>query len=716
MPLAPASHDDPPLPVPRLDSGAVSLELGCAAALFPAEFVRRRKLVSRLRSVRGALLTVIIAPPGYGKSALIAEWAEADDRRFVWLRIEPSDSFEQAADRVAHLCELVHADADPCVVVLDDAHRLAPDVLRSAVTSMWKGLPANSMVAVASRTEVDLPLGRLRAHRALVEVRIRDLAMVPAEAAVLLHRAGAPLEFEDVQALVHMTEGWPAALYLAALSLAAPRETSEEVSGFRGDDHLFAEYLRDEVLDALPRASVAFLRRASVLDELTGEACDAVLGERRSALKLSRLAGLTGLLEPCDAAHKRYHWHPLFRETLRAELWRREPELAQGLHVTASVWHADHGDVDRAIEHAVAAGDAARTGELLWNTLRSHVTGDGIARVQRWLGEFTADAVAAAPALALSAACTSLICGNAEAAQHWTRELETTPYEGPRPEAVTAALNLIEAMTAGGGITMMRTASARARRALPANDPWRPACVWLEGVAAHLDATDRAGAARLLEQAAELAGRSFPAVTTLAVAQRTMIAMEDRDWDLAAELADETTALIGECRPPLPIEALALAAAAAAHARQGRADEAKQEVLCVTAALAELDDAPVWIGAQARLLLAHASLYLADVTGARTLLSQASRQARRAGAGGDLRPVVRGCLGVSRHDRGSEPRRALGADDRGTACPALPPELPSLPGDRRPTWRVGEHGQDTGPRDLSEARCRFPIRGGPPRA
>lgn len=609
----------------------MSLELECAAALFPAEFVRRRRLVTRMRDLRGALLTVIVAPPGYGKSALIAEWAEADDRRFVWLRLEPSDSSEHAAERVARICELARAEADPCVVVLDDAHRVAPDILRSAVTSMWKSLPANSMVAVASRTDVDLPLGRLRAHRALVEVRMRELAMAPAEASVLLHRAGAQLDFEDVEALVHLTEGWPAALYLAALSLAEPHGAPEELSGFRGDDHLLAEYLRDDVLDALPRASVTFLRRASVLDELTGDACDAVLGERRSALKLARLAGLTGLLEPCDPAHERYRWHRLFRETLRAELWRREPDRALRLHAAASVWHADHGETDRAIEHAVAAGDAARTGELLWDTLRSHVTGDGIARVQRWLDEFTTEAIAAAPELALCAACASLISGHAEAALHWTREIEATTHEEAPPEAVTAALRLVEAMTAGGGITMMRTASARARRALRANDPWLPACVWLEGVAAHLGATDRRGATVLLEQAAELAGRSFPAVTTLAVSQRTMIAMEDGDWHLAVELADETTALIGECRPPLPIEALALAAAAAARARQGRVDEAKEEVLRVVAALAELDDAPAWLGAQTRLLLAHASLYLADVTGARTLLAQASRQARRAG-------------------------------------------------------------------------------------
>ena len=191
--------------------------------------------------------------------------------------------------------------------------------------------------------------------------------MAPAEAALLLRRAGLELEFEGVQTLVSRTGGWPTALYLAALSLAERAAEADSSPSFRGDDHLFAEYVRDEVLDRLPRASLTFLRRASILDELSGETCDAVLGVRRSALRIRQLAEISLLLEPVDAAHERYRWHPLLRELMNAELRRREPELVPSLHVAASAWHADHGDLD--------SGDRARGRRGGWIARRASCCG-----------------------------------------------------------------------------------------------------------------------------------------------------------------------------------------------------------------------------------------------------------------------------------------------------------------------------------------------------
>jgi len=541
MPLAPASHDSPLSRALRLAANATVPQLGRAAALFPADFVHRRPLVERLRTARGAMLAVIVAPPGYGKSALIAEWAESDDRRFTWLGAEDDDAGDIATRRVTAALEALDDD-EPAVLVIDDGHRLGPDVLQRTVTELWKRLPANSLVAVAARTEPDLPLGRLRAHRALVEIRMRDLAMVPAEAAVLLRHAGVELEFADVQTLVRRTEGWPAALYLAALSLTERSAEAEASASFRGDDHLFAEYVADEVLDRLPRAALTFLRRASALDELSGETCDAVLGQRRSAPRIRQLAESTLLLEPLDAAHERYRWHPLLRELMDAELRRREPELVPSLHAAASSWYADHGDLDRAIEHAVAGEDVSRAGELLWDELASYVTGDGVPRVQRWLTRFAPEAITGNRSLTVCAACVALMSGDAEGARRWIRELEAGAASAGESSALdNPALTLIEAMTADGGLARLGSASEQVRRTLPPNNPWWPACLWLEGVAAHLTANDQAAAARHLEQAAELAGRGFAPVAVLAMTQRAMIAMEIGDWQLATELTDVRT-------------------------------------------------------------------------------------------------------------------------------------------------------------------------------
>ncbi len=592
-----------------------------APAPFPAAFVRRHRLVERLQGHGDGMLAVLIAPPGYGKSSLIAEWAEAEDRRFICAR----------ADRAGEAVSAVDSQGDPCVVALDDAHVLPDEVLQDAVASIRDRLPAQSMVAIATRSEPRLPLGRLRAHRALIEIRTADLALTPAEAGALLKRAGLELDFGTIQTLVRRTEGWPAALYLAALSLTEHHDTPDGIAGFRGDNHLLAEYLRDEVLATLPRAALTFLRRASILEELSGELCHATLDDGRSGLRLVRLADATALLEPLDPAHERYRCHPLFRESLHAELRQREPELIPTLHARASEWYAAHDRHEDAIRHAAAAGDVERTGDLLWSGLVPLLTPDGVARAEAWIAEFTAETIAACPTLAMSAACTAVAMGQTEAALGYARDLAAAGEHAGGDPAVRATAALITAITATGDTAALRSAASRMRRALPSNSPWLGVCTWLEGMAAYLDGGERNRSARLFDEAATLGRRAFPLLAASALAARAMLAMEDQQWELAADLTDEADTIITASHCELPIAALALAVIAAVRAHEGRAAEAKRDVRRATSALAGVSDGLAWYGAQTRLVLAHACLHLADVVDARALLAHASRQARRAG-------------------------------------------------------------------------------------
>jgi LuxR family transcriptional regulator, maltose regulon positive regulatory protein len=608
------------------------IDLGAVAPAFPPEFVRRPKLVDRLSDTPNAALALIVAPPGYGKSSLLSEWAVHDKRPFVWLRVGSAGGSRGVVDSPAELLDPVRTRRG-CVVVVDDADLLAPELLREVATAVLGDLPRGSMLALASRTKPELPIGRLRAHRALVEIRMNDLAMTPAEATTLLRQAGFELECDAVRTLVRRTEGWPAALYLAALSLREHPDRPAGVAGFRGDDHLLSEYLRDDVLSALPAELMSFVVRTSVLEELSGPLCDAVLREQGSALTLATLARASELLKPLDPAHERYRWHSLFRESLKCELRRAEPELRPPLHRRASDWYAEHRDGDRAIEHACAAQEAQRAGELLWDNIISYVTQGRSKSVQRWLGSFTHDQIAVDSRLALCAAHSCLAMGDVSGAQQWAMNAAAAPRReaaGAWTQSMTAGLAVVEATVTRAGASGMRELAERAYELELEDTGWRAVCASLRGIAEHLSG-DRAAATVLLEEAIDLGGSAVPSVSALCLAQLAMIAMEQSDWELAGELTDRgATMIVERGLDGDPTTAVVFAASAASRAHEGRVDEAKGDLRSGINLLATLGDFLPWYSAEARILLAHASLWLADVVGARTLLAQASRFARRA--------------------------------------------------------------------------------------
>ncbi|HUA69969.1 MAG TPA: LuxR C-terminal-related transcriptional regulator [Solirubrobacteraceae bacterium] len=592
--------------------------------------MRRTTLVRRLAGSPDARLVVIVAPPGYGKTSLISEWGEHDEREFVWLAPDALEAVDlrSTADAILRPAE----DRGGFVVVLDDAHLAPAEIVRNLLDVLLAEMPDGATVALSSRAEPPLPLGRLRARRALVEVRVPDLAMMPAEASLLLRQAGLELDFTAVQALVRRTEGWPAGLYLGALSVREQADVASALGRLRGDDHHLAEYFRDEVLSVLPADLTEFAVRTSVLEELSGPVCDAVLETRGSAPVLRRLEKAVTLLRPLDPAHEVFRWHGLFRDALGAELRRTEPELVQALHERACAWYEAHGETDQAISHAVCAGDLVHTGNLLWASIVAYVTQGRNEIVQGWLASFNRDELGSYAPLALAAAHSFLAAGNAAEARHLAVAAaaaaeRSRSARGPR--SLRAGLAGIEAIVGRAGVGGMGEAAERACKLEPEDSPWRPLCLFLRGTALHL-AGNPASAVRLLDEGADLSAATAPSITSLCLAQAAMIAIEQQDWDAAAELTDRARRVIDERGlAEYPICALAFAASAAARAHHGRADEAKRDLRSGIELLTVLGDFIPWYGAEARILLAHASLWLADVVGARTLLAEASRLARR---------------------------------------------------------------------------------------
>jgi LuxR family transcriptional regulator, maltose regulon positive regulatory protein len=577
---------------------------------------------------------------------VLSQWAEDDPRPFVWLRLDERDNdlrtliasvaealgANKATRTVAGLGRHLVCRQHPVVLVLDDAHALRAGDSFEFLEAIVEAMPPGSQLALASREEPGLTVGSLRAHRRVVELRTGDLAMGRSEAAALLSAAGLRLGADDLDTLVRRTEGWPAGLYLAALSLRVQPHIRAAVSTFAGDDSIVADYMRDELLAPLSPERVAFLTNTSMLETLTGPLCDAVLDCAGSGRTLADLARSNVLLVSLDRNGQSYRYHSMFAEMLRSELRRLEPDLEPELHRRASAWYAAHGEAQSTIRHAIAAGDVRAAGELLWTRAADDIAHGGNEAVRRWLEEFTEDQIASCAPLALVAAASSLAAGDRTQVERWTAVAARSPdlASGEGGDSLRAALEVLRAAAARDGVTRMGVNAARAVQSEPDHSPWRATGKLLEGVSYHL--TGRREEARVrLEEGGRGGAAAVPDVQAVCLAQLALLVVEDEEWEEAAVLTARARSQAKAFGlEDYPTFALVFAVSSLVRASRGMVDEARRDLNWSARLLTRLVDFAPWYGAETRIALARAALRLGDVTAARTLLVEATHLLRDA--------------------------------------------------------------------------------------
>jgi LuxR family transcriptional regulator, maltose regulon positive regulatory protein len=644
-----------PVSTPLHDTGA---ERGSRLPPLRGGTLRRERLLRRLEQTADVPLALIVAPAGYGKTTLLVHWLDRDPRAVAWVSVDDADnepghlgaSIARALgaparrgphlrlasdDGAAELAGGFEHPERPFVLVLDDVHRLRSPAAVEALQAIADAVPQGSQLVLASRVEPALPIGRLRAQGRLVDLRQSDLATSRREAATMLQLAGLELPAEDVLVLLERTEGWPAGLYLAALSLRGKQDMHRAVSRFAGDDRLMADYVRDELLGALADDQRVFLRRTSVLDSLSGSLCDAVLGSRGSGEVLRGMSRSNMLVIPLDNSDASYRYHAVLARMLQAELGRVEPQFEAELHRRASAWYAGAGDIDRAIVHAIHGGDVARAGELLWGSAAEHVLDGHAADVRRWLDQLAPDQIAGHPTLALTAAASHLADGDRDQVEHWT----SIAAHGHTASggSIGAGIAMMRAAVAREGIGRMTDDAARAQADMPDDSPWRSLCCLLEGVGEHLGGDIEAGRARLEEGARRgaIAGRS---VQVLCLAQLALIAIDEGDWEQGPLLASRARAQVERMDlADYPTCAFVYAVSALVRAHRDRVEDAQADRRKAIELLTMLVDYAPWYEVETRIVLARAALRLGDVTGTRTLLGEASRMLARADDAGVLR-------------------------------------------------------------------------------
>ena len=625
--------------------------------------VSRTPLVNRLRAAGSRQVVTVLAPAGYGKTTVLAQWAERDGRLFVWVSIDEDDDdpislarriasglrdvqpvdpgspkapgphSRSAAQALRRLTAAAAAAPDPFVLVLDNIHLLRSRRSVQLVATLAEHVPHGSTLVLAGRTLPRLPIARMRAAGRLFEVGVDQLALSHREISLVMRSLGVELEASELAELADRTEGWAAGAYLAALSLKDGGPSAGRLRCVRGDDRFVVDYFDFEHLSRLSQSDVSFLTRTAVLERMSGPLCDAMLDSAGSARKLESIATANLFVVPLDRRREWYRYHHEFRGFLLAELERREPELLPELHRRAAAWSDANGAPEAAISHAHAAGETEFVAHLIAGLALPMCSSGRAASVDVWLDWFDVDGrLVPHPMVAAVGAWVHLLRGRPAAAKRWMGVAEHGTFEGVLPDSSPSLepwFCVLRAAMCRDGVEQMRADAEIALRDLGAASQWRPAALLLLGVAQLLLEASDCGDESLEEaaEAAESAGATD--IRIVALAERSLLAAA-RGADADAEaLAARARALVEGRLAEHPLSAIALAASARQSLRTGDLVRARADLSRARTLATQLTNGIPWLTVQTNLEVTRADLALLDASGAATALSDATEILRR---------------------------------------------------------------------------------------
>jgi LuxR family maltose regulon positive regulatory protein len=468
--------------------------------------VERPRLIERLHRGLDTTLTLISAPAGFGKTSLLAQWlAEIapHERSRAWVSLDAGDSnaatfwsyvvaaLQAAAPGIGATARPDLADVQPppiesilatvmnelgssgtpMILVLDDYHLVDSMDVQAGVASLLEHRPPNLHVVVATRADPGFPLARLRARGELTEVRAADLRFTQDEAVAYLNGPmGLRLAAPDVAVLEERTEGWIAALQLAALSLQGRQDAGDFISSYAGGDRYIVDYLVEEVLHLQPEPVRRFLLQTSILARMTGSSTDAVTGETGGKATLEQLDRKNLFVVALDDQRQQYRYHHLFGDVLLARLMDESPDLVSTLHRRASAWCEEHDEPGEAIRHALHAGDVERAADLIEQAMPALRSRREDGAMLEWLQALPDDLIASRPVLSVHYAGVLIDRGRIQGAERRLsdaeRWLETSADLAARPgppAPAPIASDDLELRRLPGSIAVYRAALALLR-------------------------------------------------------------------------------------------------------------------------------------------------------------------------------------------------------------------------------------------------------------
>src|SRR5215207_3441524 len=634
------------------------------------EQVIRPRLLELLGNISNSRITLVSAPAGYGKTTLLAQWLQAGGAGLsvAWISLDEQDNDPVRLWR--HIVEALHLVAPEedfgadvraemsvtgrrlietslpmvinrlaelprvVVLVLDDYQFVTENDCHASVAFFVEHIPANAHLVISSRTDPPLPLGRWLARGEMNEIRTEQLAFSEDEAGCLLNeKMGLNIGLDNLSTLLERTEGWPAGIYLASLSLRMREDKHAFIASFGGTNRYVVDLLGEEVLAGLHEEVKEFLLMTSVLEKMTGSLCNAVVDREDSGMLLRELARSNLFVVPLDEQGEWYRYHQLFSELLLYELRSSTPELVPVLRGRASVWLEGAGIIEGAIRQAIVAADYERVRLLITRHWYAYVSAGQAATVEGWLESLPEGPTEHDAALLLVRAWMCILSGRSDDVERLLTLTESIPYEGPLPDgtaSVEAGVAILRAVFGLGGVRNTLEAARRAV-ALESEQTSQRAALIRFGLGSSLYLSGETSQARkLFEDVVELTMTGQPLLQMVSLSYLSIVATDEGRQEEAESLARQAgTQVVRFGLQGVPQSSwapIALGYALAKHGEMGEAQTELERGLSSRMSLLGMSPWPTLIGL---LALARVRSERGDRGGAREVLAEARTMLQR---------------------------------------------------------------------------------------
>jgi LuxR family maltose regulon positive regulatory protein len=417
--------------------------------------VERANLDNKLLTGLNSRLVLVTAPAGYGKTTLLSKQLRAADRPTAWVSLDERDNEPVrfwsyliaalqtlAADQGKTARAMLIASQPPPLeniltslindisglekdftLCLDDYHVISREEIHQGMTFLIENLPRQMHLVIAGRSEPPFPLHILRTRRQMLEIDAADLRFTENEITQFLNQLmDLNLSAGQIKKIDQATEGWAAGIQLAALSLKGTEDISRQLEIFARDHRYIFDYLAQEVLNTQSPEVQEFLLKTSILEQLNGRLCDALLGidpgdevSVSSRTTLDHLEKSNLFIFPLDQQRQWYRYHHLFSGFLQAQLTARfDSQEIKKLHARASRWFQQNGMLSDAIDHAIRSGDYAHAASLIDAEVGEIFSRSEMTMLTSWLEQLPPQIFKSQPRLDIIAAWAYLSTGNSD--------------------------------------------------------------------------------------------------------------------------------------------------------------------------------------------------------------------------------------------------------------------------------------------------------------